>query len=293
MSYIVKAGTPFLRYTDPMIPQVNPRGLQPQSSFVAPLAYATGQTDSYATQLPAPPDALIVSILLFGCDYPQRFAVTQFYGDTYLADGTPTGINGFTFAVPSELPFGSFGVSLLPDLLATQTPAAAKYQEKITGETDTEGVTVTGFPFATGLLAHDLWATGDGSTGDRAAYSVEVNMALDSGSTNGPAPFAELNGETVLGRQPVILWEPDFTQQIVDDGFKITDAVEFNGITQPFVLNVVGIWSGVYYVGETPTIYSPIPRMAPAGAKLAAPADDAAPVAHPYAPLFAALKKKV
>lgn len=290
MSYIVKAGTPHLRYTDPMIPQVNPRGLQPQSSYIAPLTYASGQTDSYATNLTAPPDALTVEILLFGCDYPQRWTMTQYYGnDGYDAAGTLLATNYLTFAVPSGPPFGSGGVSILPDLLASQVPASAKYQEKITGETLTDGLTVTGFPLITGLLPHNIWATEDGDAGDRAAYSVEVNMALDSGSTNGPAPFFEINGETVQARQPVILWEPDFTQQIVDDGFKINGVVNFNGAALPFVLDVVGIWSGIYYVGETPTIYSPVPRMTP----LSAPADDAAPVAHPYAPLFAALKKKV
>jgi hypothetical protein len=293
MSYIVKAGTPYLRYTDPMIPQVNPRGLQPQSSYIAKLAYGTGQTDSYATQLTAPPDVLTTEILLFGCDYPQRWTMTQYYGETFLLDGTATNIDRLTFAVPSGPPFGSAGISILPFTLASQTPAAAKYQEKVTGETITEGVTLTGFPFFTGLLGHNLWATETGDAGDHASYSVEVNMALDSGSTNGPAPFLEINGETVLSRLPVILWEPDFTQQIVDDGFKVNGVVNFDGSGTPFVLDVVGIWAGYYLDGDEVVPYSPLPTMTQARAKLAAPADGAAPAAHPYAQLLAALKKKV
>jgi hypothetical protein len=292
MSYIVNSGNPFLRHNDPMPVQVNPRGLQPQSSYSALLAYASGQTDSFATNLAAPPDALTVEILLFGCDYPQRFTGTQYYSETYLPDGAPTSIYGMTFTLPA-LPVGGLtGISALPDLLATQVPAASKFQEKVTGETITEGVTLTGFPFLAQLLGHDLWADDTGSAGDRAGYTAELNMALENNTTNGPAAFLLLDGETVQARQPVILWEPDFTQQIVDDGFKI-NATQFNGYGAPFVLDVVGIWSGIYYVGETPTIYSPLPGMTPAVAKLAAPAEGAAPVAHPYAPLFAALKKKV
>jgi hypothetical protein len=292
MSYIVQSGDKFLRFTDANTPKVNPRGLQPQSSYIAPLAYATGQTDAFATNLAAPPDALTVEILLFGCDYPQRFTATQYYGETFTPAGDPSAIVNLSFTVPAIVPLGLQGVSFLPDLLATQIPASAKYQEKVTGATITEGVTLTGFPFITQLLAHNLWETLDGDTGDRAGYTAELNMALENNTTNGPAPFFEINGETVQARQPVILWEPDFTQQIVDDGFKI-NATDFNGNEIPFVLDVVGIWSGIYYVGETPTIYSPLPTMTPAVAKLAAPADGAAPAAHPYAPLFAALKKKV
>jgi hypothetical protein len=290
MSYIVKAGTPYLRYTDPMIPQVNPRGLQPQSSYIAQLAYGTGQTDSYGTFLAAPPEELVVKILLFGCDYPQRFTATQYYAyDTFSGAGAANTIPQLSFTRPARVPDGIYGTSDTSYLLASQTPAQTKYQEKVTGETITEGVTLTGFPFQGIFGTRELYATSEGDLGDYASYSVEVNMALDSGSTNGPAPFLDNDGPTSIARQPVILWEPDLTQQIVDDGFKVNGVVNFNGFPFPFVLDVVGIWAGVYLDDDELVPYSPLPAVA----ERSAPADGTAPAAHPYAQLLAALKKKV
>lgn len=260
MSYIDKAGTPFLRYTDPMIPQVNPRGLQPQSSYIAPLAYATGEVRAYATPLAEPPDELNVEILLFGCDYPQRFNITQFYGKDVF-DGSGTGLIPTypSVTVPSLLFDGTYGYSKLPSLLASQVPEHTRYQEKLTGITSTEQVTTTGFPFKTLLRAHNFWASPSGAAGPLAAYTAEVNMAMSSGSTSGPAPFVDFDGTNIVGRQPVILWEPDFTQQVIDDGYKINCST-FNDYGYTFVLDVVGIWCGFRYFDGEPIPYSPISR---------------------------------
>lgn len=272
MSYINKAGTPYLRYTDPMIPQVNPRGLQPQSSYIAPLAYFA-QADTVATSLAAPPDGLNTSILLFGCDYPQRFTGTQYYGSgVFDENGDPLFPDGLTFTVPASQPYGLFGGNVVPELLAPNYPLV-KYQEKLTWQTATNGVTVTGFPFFGGFLSHNVWATNEGSSGDRAAYAVELNVALNGDVINGPAPFQQVEDAAVTAYQPVILWEQDFTQAMVDDGFTFT-ATSFNGIGgATFICQVVGIWAGYYYIDEDLTPYLPVPQGL--GLRSAAPAGDA------------------
>jgi len=76
MSYIVKAGTPYLRYTDPQVTgAANPRGLYPWSAFYAPLAtYATGTVDADSTLA-----GETVYLLLFTADIPviSRAVVTD------------------------------------------------------------------------------------------------------------------------------------------------------------------------------------------------------------------------
>lgn len=272
MSYIVKAGTPYLRYTDPMIPQVDPRGLQPQSSYIAPLAYFLAP-DAVGTFLSAPPDSLNTSILLFGCDYPQRFTGTQYYGTGVFDEaGDPLLIDNLTFTVPTGLPYGLFGLSVVPQLLAP-TYSPVRYQEKLTGQTLTNGLTVTGFPFFGGFLGHNVWATDSGNAGDRAGYSVELNVALNGDTIAGPASFLQIEDKPQQAYQPVILWEPDFTQQMIDDGFRFT-ATSFNGASgADFLCQVVGIWAGYTFDGEDLIPYLPVPQGV--GLRSAAPAGDA------------------
>ena len=76
MSYIVKAGTPYLRYTDPQVRSTaDPRGLYPWSTFYAPLATQNAGDIEADSSLAGD----VVSLLLFTSDIPviSRAVVTD------------------------------------------------------------------------------------------------------------------------------------------------------------------------------------------------------------------------
>jgi hypothetical protein len=86
---------------------------------------------------------------------------------------------------------------------------------------------------------------------------VQIEAVMNGAVISSSSPFLESKvGSRLAGMTnlPVILWEPNLTQQIVDDGFQIEAFVDLPNLLQVGALSkldVVGIWAA--------RGYSPIP----------------------------------
>lgn len=264
------AGKPFPRVVDPVAPVVYPNGTQAKSVY-APWVVFAGPED-YEVFLPTPPDFLTLQVLFFGSDYPIKVTGIQQYGaDTYFTDGTYNPVNYQSFPIATTAPFGG-AVPGVPDIVTSTVPVA--YQQILRDTTITNGLRVSGFPYVVSVSSHSLFATSAGSGEDRAGYGLALDVTLNSGSNIGPGSFNEVVfGEPITAvRVPVILWEPDFTQAVVDASYTITTTL--SGVDA--ILDVVGLWASDQY--------SPVPAV---GAKLLS----AEPAPSPFAAL-ADLRKR-
>lgn len=265
------AGKPFRRVVDPVPPVVYPNGTQPQTAFAPWVAYA-GQ-EGYEVFLPAPPDFLTLQVLFFGSDYPIKVTGIQQYGaDTYFVDGSLNLVTDPSFPITTTAPFGG-AVPIAPDIVTSAVPVA--YQQILRDVTLTNGLRVSGFPYVVNVSSHSLFADNSGDAGDRAGYGLALDVTLNSAGNAGPGSFNEVAspfiGPTAF-RVPVILWEPDFTQAVVDASYSITTTLF--GIDA--ILDVVGLWASDQY--------SPVPSV---GAKRSG----AEPAPLPFAAL-ADLRKR-
>jgi hypothetical protein len=87
---------------------------------------------------------------------------------------------------------------------------------------------------------------------------LQADVLLNSATVHSTSPYfgvqagVDAEGDPIpvpqIFRLPVILWEPNLTQQIVDDGYIIDVS---NQLCGPTIFDVVGIWS----IPE----YSPVP----------------------------------
>jgi hypothetical protein len=274
------AGTPAIRYPDPLVRRVNPNGTQPYTAYRASLFYFL--SDSAYVVLSAPPEFLFVELLLFGADYAVQVAGTQeftgyynsptYEGEIFDAAGAPIPFRDLA------LPLGGFpsnpGVETVSTILTDAPPVS--YKKIATGKTATNGVTVSGFPHLSIIPSRNLWQTPAGDTGERASYLVTYDVILNGATVDGPALFLSQGGGG--GTLPIILWEPDLTQKIVDDGY-IVDVLG-DGTA---VFDVVGLWASAGYsplgpgigarsFGAPPTIAptSPLSYISPAMAEAAA-----------------------
>jgi hypothetical protein len=250
-----KAGQPYQRRFDPPARRVAPNGTQPFSVYTAPLVWKASfdQETGYFPFLFAPLEIMDFQLLLFGSDYPLIVHGTQQYLDsTFNANGDPNAVEGLSF--DATLGAGSFGWTSpgVPNIIpSTGIPAGYKrYQEIARGTTLTHGVTTAGFPVNMVALSHGLWEAG-GDAAPRSQYTFTLETVLNSGGAVGPSTYVD-SSETYQPYYPVILYEPDFTQQVVDDGYKIVAPIytyPFNGIA---TLDVVGLWNVDGYVPLLP-----------------------------------------
>jgi hypothetical protein len=263
-------GKPFPRAFDPVIARVQPNGTQPQTVY-APWVVFANQED-YEVFLPTPPDFLTLQVLFFGSDYPIKVTGTQQYGsDTYFTDGTLNPVTDQSFPIATTAPFGG-AVPVVPDIVTSAVPVA--YQQILRDVTLTNGLRVSGFPYVVNVPSHSLFNDDSGASGERAGFGLALDVTLNSACNAGPGSFNEVVfGESITAiRVPVILWEPDFTQAVVDASYTITTTLF--GIDA--ILDVVGLWAS--------DTYSPVPAV---GAKLLG----AEPAPAPFAAL-ADLRKR-
>jgi hypothetical protein len=243
-----KAGQPYERRFDPPARRVAPNGTQPQTVFNAPLAFIPQGIREFSVFLPNADD-LYLDLLFFGSDYPIKVSGVQQYEVVYDNGGVVIAIEGLSFAVNGNFPYG--GASpVVPSIVTLGDPV--KYQQILRGDTVTNGVRVQGFPYFFSTMRHALYDTDAGSTGDFAPFTLSLDVTLNSGGNVGPGDFIDFvndrGSQPTAARTPVILWEGNMTQAIVDDGYQIKDAI-YAGIPCP--VEVVGLWAS--------PIYSPVP----------------------------------
>jgi hypothetical protein len=188
-------------------------------------------------------------------------------------DGSLNPVADQSFPISTTAPFGG-AVPIAPDIVTSAVPVA--YQQILRDVTLTNGLRVSGFPYVVNVSSHSLYATNSGGSDDRAGYGLALDVTLNSAGNAGPGSFNEISppiiGPTAC-RVPVILWEPDFTQAVVDAGYQITGTTLF-GLDA--ILDVVGLWASDQY--------SPVPLV---GAKRSG----AEPAPSPFAAL-ADLRKR-
>lgn len=277
MSQKTLAGTPNVRYPDPLVKRVNPDGTQPYSSYYALVVWKEPGTNNYFPILSKTNGQLLMELLLFGSDYPAKISGAQFFAnETYSSTGTINPISDLSFPLYPPPFTGSMdgAPSIIP---VSANPAyTTPYKKILTGKTATNGLTVSGFPALTLLFSHNLWASGAGDAGDAADYGVVLDVVNNGAVVDGPGSyFPAVNFSPPVARVPVILYEPDFTQSIIDNGYIIENANLSLGIQS--TLDVVGLWGN--------SDYSPYP---PQGARNAAPMNAAPPL---FSAAFSALDK--
>jgi len=209
MSYIVKAGTPYLRYSDPQVASTaNPRGLYPWSAFYAPLAtYAAGTVAADSTLL-----GDTVSLLLFTADIPviSRAVVT---------DATTRQTNAQAVVNVRTLPAAFLADTSGGGGAVTTT----NYGEVLKGFAGVGlAVAVSGFPAAiSGTVVAPLGTTVTGGAVQAgAASSVAIECIANSGSVAGVVG-PSYSGAVTFGNgtapTPTIIASGAYTQAIKDN----------------------------------------------------------------------------
>jgi hypothetical protein len=240
---------------------VLPNGVQPYSAYEAPMVYLSGTKGTPAvvcnivlTGIPIE-DAQFCA-LLFGTDYPASVQPIEYMSGVILdSTGAPLPITDPSFVgypwLGTDLAAAYIFSSLIP---ATETFADIRYKQIVRGLTVTNGVAVSGFPVAGVYKNYGLLVDEEGTASPATQYSLRVLMngaVINSsspfiGQTYQPAP-TDLTLSTSLPNYPIILWEGDFTQAIVDSGFKIAGNVLTAGDLLPATLDVVGLWLSPEY----------------------------------------------
>lgn len=278
MSQKTLAGTPIVRYPDPLVKRANPDGTQPYTAYRAPLLY-NNQQGGYSIELAAPPGTLIVELLLFGADYPAKITGTQYYygnpsegNSVFDSSGSPIQIKDLTFTLPFLYVIGTGTVvDILPNA------PRVTYKQITTGKTLTNGVTVSGFPVASIVPSRDIYQTPDGASGPFANYSMDYDVTLNGAVVDAPSNFGFFMSDPPPFRSPIILWEPNLTQSIVDNNYLIELDYDGDGINE-VVFDVVGLWASPGYsplglgIGARSVSPSatPFPSVPPAAAELIA-----------------------
>lgn len=287
MAERILAGTPAIRYPDPLVKRVNPNGTQEYSAYQAlfvwywanppqPPPPDTGPPPGYYTGLTGVSEyGVDLYYMLFGSDYPAICTITSTYPEGgYFIDGTINHLYNMTFneTAASGLSGGTNYAPLLQN--AMSFIGQESYKRILTGPTLTNGVTVSGFSQLTVLPNRGTYATNPlaGGSPPRPDFRLQADVLLNSATVHSTSPYFGLETVVYDGepgilprlRQPVILYEPDLTQKIVDDGYTI---VVDNQLCGPTIYDVVGIWAIPDYSPvpvPTPTP-PPTPPPTPAG----------------------------
>ena len=264
------AGTPNVRYPDPLIKRVNPNGTQEYTAYQALFVYyapapANPELAGYYAGLSglSANGLNTLSYMLFGSDYPAICTITSAYPDGgYFSNGTVNQFKNMTFNETAAFPVG--GGSNLAFLLQNGLSYVGQegYKRILTGPTLTNGVTVSGFNQTMFLVDHGIYATDPSGGGDvpQPDLFLHADVVLNSATVHSTSPYIgvkealDSEGLPTIGvevvRQPIILWEPSLTQKIVDDGYIITSPSQLCG---PTIFDVVGIWSIEGYTPPQPT----------------------------------------
>jgi hypothetical protein len=261
MAIVDLSGTPVVRYPDPPVPRVLPNGVQPYSAYEAPMVYLSGTKGTPAVVcnivlVGLPNFGAQLFALLFGTDYPASVIPVEYMSGVILdSTGAPLPITDPSFVglpwIGTNFAATSIFSSLIP---STETFADIRYKQIVRGLTVTNGVAVSGFPVAGVYDTYGLLGDEAQTVAPSTQYSLRVLMngaVINSsspfiGQTYRPAP-TDLTLPTSLPNYPIILWEGDFTQAIVDSGFKIAGNVLIAGDLLPATLDVVGLWSSPDY----------------------------------------------
>lgn len=245
MSIVDLSGTPAVRYPDPPVPRVSPNGTQPLSAYnAACLYYSPRDGEWFGDIKPEPYGVRPIDTLLFGTDYPALVTATASYGEN--VDG-----NGPYFPTfnESDPVLGAYAASSVQYIMPTATPAG--YKQIAHGLTATNGVAVSGFPYAVNARWHGI-AQGDHPTLD-APFLLSLAVVMNAAVVASSTAFYRVEADT-RPNMPVIIHESDLTQEIIDAGFSIL-AQRINlqsvfGSASPIVylcdLDVVGIWGTNY-----------------------------------------------
>lgn len=264
MAIIDLSGTPVVRYPDPPVPRVLPNGVQPYSAYEAPMAYFLGSKG------PPPPVPVCSPVLtgipagtttpffclLFGTDYPASVMPVEYMRGRILSSVTSTAlpITDPSFVGPpffsTDFAANFIFSSLIP---SSETLGDIRYKQIVRGLTVTNGVAVSGFPVF-GNYDPLALTSDDTQRSPDTVFSLRVLMngaVINSsspfvGQTYQPAP-TDLTVPTSAPNYPVILWEEQFTQAIVDNGFKIDATLFVDGLDLPATLDVVGLWTSPTY----------------------------------------------
>jgi len=251
MSQKTLAGTPAIRYPDPLVRRVNPDGNQPYTAYQAALVFLN-DAGEYDQLLRQPPDGILAQLLLFGADYPVKIGGAQiFEQQVYDTAGTLVPIQDLIFPLLS--PNGAALADAVPNIL----PAVSfnQYKKIATGSTATNGVTVSGYPAYTFVSGHTLFASEAGAGGDRASFGVSLDVILNGAVIDGPGNY---NPIVSVGTNPIvniILYEPNLTQAIVDNNYIIENVILSGGAAA--TLNVVGLWTVGGYTPPSPPRFGP------------------------------------
>jgi hypothetical protein len=246
MPLLTLAGTPNIRFPDPLVKRVSPLGLQPQSAFSAALFFYNAGSGIYDAVLASPPANFQLDLFLFGSDYPMIVGGTQTYlTSTFLSTSTagtpvPNLITDITFPLLTIL-VASAAVPELPSVVNATAPVS--YKEKLSGLTVTNNVSVVGFPRFNVVSSHSLYAQASGPTGGSpfASYSIDVLAIFNGAVLEGPTAYLDTSNLEI--RLPVILWEPSFTQKMADDGYTLT----VDGLGGTVIIDIVGLWASPQY----------------------------------------------
>jgi hypothetical protein len=240
MSIVDLSGTRAVRYPDPPVPRVLPNGIQPYSAYTClAVYYSSGSYTPEIGNIDQTGQSRF-QMLLFGTDYPANVSATGFflYDNLYAADGTQLPFLGLP--IPAQA-VATDNISAIIPAVAPAVPSITHYKQIVTGATLTNGVRISGFPMFAPVGGNQLYSTASGDEGDGASIAITVNALLNAAVIASASPYLALYDPAAIFLQiPILLWEGDFTQQIVDDGFVLT-AVPFGGVTA--TLNVVGLWA--------------------------------------------------
>jgi hypothetical protein len=287
MPFLDLAATRNVRYPDPSLALFRPNGTFVYSAYEALVAYYDPRPDDpelagyqfILVDLPANPGfgpGSGLDFLLFGTDYPALIETVSTYisTDTYTSDGNIYLIKQATFDESTLSVLGtaqanySFNLAF-PEGAGSVFTGEDYYKRILSGKTATNGVPVSGFAVQQGVADRGLYAqfTPPADPEFLAPLTLTTRVLTNTPVVYSTSPYAQIqtqgDGEPPLFkfRQPVILWEPDLTQEIADNGFVIEDAATFCGLA---TLDVVGLWSKIDYS----PLYVP-PTVAPAMARMA------------------------
>lgn len=286
MPFLDLAGTPAVRFPDPSLALFRPNGTFVYSAYDALVAYYDPRPDDpelagyqfVLVDLPAnagfgPGSGL--DFLLFGTDYPALIQTVSTYikNGAYTEDGNPyLLVPTFDESALSVLGTAQTNFSFnlaFPEGAGSVFTGEDYYKRILSGKTATNGVPVSGFGVQQGVADRGLYAqfTPPADPEFLAPLSLTTRVLTNTPVVYSTSPYAQIQfqGEAepplFKFRQPVILWEPDLTQEIADNGFVIEDATTFCGSA---TLEVVGLWSKQDYS----PLYVP-PTVAPAMARMA------------------------
>ena len=271
-----KAGTPYPRIFDPKGRRVEANGTQPFSAYSATFARYSSSPLNFTLGIQNPLENMDFQLLLFGSDYPTVVRGVQYYDiDTYSPEGVINAVRELDFS--AVLGGGASTTPSIPQILPVTATDPLPYQKIARGTTLTNGVKTAGFPVTLHFSSHGLWETDSGDTGDRAGYAAVVEVLMQSGGFLGQTSFMNYSPDSIVALAPVILYEPDFTQEIVDSGYKIVIPIDPMFPNAVFVLDVVGLWNVDGYVPSQPPPMVSSRRAGPV---------DATPAASPLQQLF-------